>query len=498
MNPILSAMKHWANTTPEKYAFIGQNANGGVESINYRELMVRVTQAGDFLRSLNAQCVALKAENSLAWMIIDLACLYENICMVPVPTFFSASQVQHVLDQSGADVLIGDWPSEGNGGAIEGLKVSTRASSHHNQRLAGTFKITFTSGSTGTPKGVCLSVENLSKVTQSLADSVQVGSSKHMVFLPLSTLLENITGIYVPLMLGVASLIFPGKEIGLSGSSQFDAQRFAQAIATYQPSSLVLTPALLMALIQIVAHQPDLAKSLNFVAVGGARVAAQLIQKAHQLSIPAYEGYGLSECASVVSLNTPAMMKAGTSGQVLNHVQAKVSSDGELWVKGNIALGYLGEPFGDEWLATGDLAELDDGFVTLKGRKKNQIITSFGRNISPEWVESEAQIYLPGCSMIINGEGQEGLTAVVVNRPDLLSGIEQLNLTLPDYAQVKRVVVLTHFTGRNWFTSNGRPKRNEVENWVQTYLSNRDSAATQHNTLTVYRVEASSDVATQC
>lgn len=498
MNPILSAMENWANIAPEKIAFIGQNANGDKASINYRELMMRVIRTAEFLRSLNAQCVALKAENSLAWMIIDLACMYEDICMVPVPTFFSTSQVQHVLDKSGADVLIGDWLYEDSGDVIEGLKVFKRASSNHNQRLVGTFKITFTSGSTGTPKGVCLSVENLSKVTQSLADSVQVGSSKHLVFLPLSTLLENITGIYVPLILGVASLIFPGKEIGLSGSSQFNAQRFAQAIAIYQPSSLVLTPALLMALIQIVAHQPDLAKSLNFVAVGGARVAAQLIQKAHQLSIPAYEGYGLSECASVVSLNTPAMMKAGTSGQILNHVQAKVSSDGELWVKGNIALGYLGEPFHDEWLATGDLAELDDGFVTLKGRKKNQIITSFGRNISPEWIESEAQIYLPGCSMIINGEGMAGLTAVVLNRPNLLSGIEQLNQTLPDYAQVKRVVVLAHFTGLNWFTSNGRPKRNEVENWVQTYLSNSNSAATQHNKLTVYMAATSPDVAAQC
>ncbi|MBO0246669.1 AMP-binding protein, partial [Vibrio sp. Vb0592] len=84
---------------------------------------------------------------------------------------------------------------------------------------------------------------------------------------------------------------------------------------------------------------------LKFVAVGGARVSSQLINTAHALNIPAFEGYGLSEGGSDVCLNTPDTFKAGTCGKPLPHTQIRIAEDGELLVKGNVALGYLNEPF---------------------------------------------------------------------------------------------------------------------------------------------------------
>ncbi|POC05374.1 long-chain acyl-CoA synthetase, partial [Vibrio vulnificus] len=86
----------------------------------------------------------------------------------------------------------------------------------------------------------------------------------HLVLLPLSTLLENITGIYVPLLLGLPSIILPGHKVGLLGSSQFDPALFAKALAYYHPATLVLTPALLMALIGVVHAKPEFAHSLRF------------------------------------------------------------------------------------------------------------------------------------------------------------------------------------------------------------------------------------------
>lgn len=478
MNRILSAINKWARIRPNQIAFTGHDVQGNVVDISYQVLMEQIEQSAHQLSLLHTQCIALKAENSLEWMVIDLACMHANICLIPVPTFFSERQIQHVLHESGASVLIGDWEQYGQPVAsVYGLSAFTRNATPAHQRLAGSIKVTFTSGSTGTPKGVCLSIDNLNQVSQALAHSVDIGANKHLVFLPLSTLLENITGIYVPLLLGVTSLIFKGERIGLKGSNHFDAQSFTHALARYQPSSLVLTPALLLALIKIVQHQPQLATPLKFVAVGGARVAAELIEKAHQLSIPAFEGYGLSECASVVSLNTPKAMKAGSSGKILAHVTAKIEPDGELWVKGNNALGYLGEPFDSDWLATGDLADMDEqGFITLKGRKKNQIITSFGRNISPEWIESEAQTYLPGCSIIVTGEAQLGLTAVIIECEQMVEGIRQLNQTLPDYAKIERLIVQNNFANYpHWFTANGRAKRSIIEAWTREYLAQNAS-----------------------
>lgn len=86
----------------------------------------------------------------------------------------------------------------------------------------------------------------------------------------------------MPLLLGVTSSVLFGESVGLSGSSQFSPTQFANVLSVYQPSSLVLTPALLMALIQVVKQAPELAKSLQWVAVG-ARALRLNLSIAHEL-----------------------------------------------------------------------------------------------------------------------------------------------------------------------------------------------------------------------
>lgn len=479
MNAILEALYNHAQHTPERVAFFGQNANQASLTLTYQELFDRVNQAADKLKQLAPECLALRAENTLDWVIIDLAAMQAGVTIVPVPTFFSPSQVEHTLNQAGVDLLVGEWSEQEKAIAqIEALSVYRIFPSSYSKRLAETSKITFTSGSTGTPKGVCLSDENLVKVAQSLASAIDAKSDTHLVLLPLSTLLENVTGVYVPLLLGVTSAIFPGDQVGLMGSSQFDPAIFARALAVYQPNSLVLTPALLIALIHIAKAQPALAAPLQFVAVGGARVAPELMAAAHQLSIPAYEGYGLSECASVVCLNTPKASLPGSCGKVLDHVAIRLADDGELQVKGNTALGYLGQPFTEEWLATGDLAEIDEnGFVHLLGRKKNQIITSFGRNVSPEWVESQALAFFPGKAFIVTGEAQSALTAIIEPQEKMAEKVALLNATLPDYARIQRLIVVDDLKShRDWFTPNGRFKRAIIEAWVQDFEDDQPTA----------------------
>jgi acyl-CoA synthetase (AMP-forming)/AMP-acid ligase II len=96
--------------------------------------------------------------------------------------------------------------------------------------------------------------------------------------------------------------------------------------------------------------------------------------------------------------------------------------------------------------ATGDLGGLDeDGFLHVLGRKREVLVTSFGRNVSPEWVESELLGHPAVAQAAVTGEGLPSLVAVLVPRPGRAAGlagaVEAANARLPDYARVGAFVV---------------------------------------------------------
>ena len=486
MKTLFETIQKLAEQSPRKIALIGDRyheaddkiVNGKTnEQINYHQLWSEIIATKHALLALDVKCIALRAENSIDWAIIDLACLLAKIAIVPVPLFFTQQQVTHILSSANIDLLIGDWPEhhQQQQSMLSGMPVivvtpqSIETSPLNETILNKTAKITFTSGSTGQPKGVCLSQLHLQQVTQTLADTLSESTlpSRHLVLLPLSTLLENITGLYVPLLLGVTCIIKEGKSVGLIGSSQFDIALFMQALKQFHPQSLVLTPALLMALIHISVINPELIKALRFVAVGGARVASALIKKARSQGIPVYEGYGLSECGSVVSLNSPHSNKIGSCGKVLAHCTVSIAPDGEILVSGANMLGYLGQPLTEKSIHTGDLGYLDkDDFLHINGRKKNVVITPFGRNISPEWIESEAQAYPELQKIVVLGDKNDQLTAFIANaeipQSDLIKTVQIFNQQNPDYASIKKIIVCNDFvTYLNLLTSNGRPRRSE-------------------------------------
>ena len=171
---------------------------------------------------------------------------------------------------------------------------------------------------------------------------------------------------------------------------------------------------------------------------------ASLIVAARRGGLPVYEGYGLSECASVVSLNTPGADRPGTAGRPLPHLRLGVR-DGELTVSGSSFLGYLGAP--DSWrperVRTGDLGALDaDGFVQVQGRRDNLIVTSFGRNLSPEWVEAELLAGPLLGQAVLFGSARPHCVALLWPRdtgtPDAAidDWLAAVNARLPDYARI--------------------------------------------------------------
>jgi acyl-CoA synthetase (AMP-forming)/AMP-acid ligase II len=221
--------------------------------------------------------------------------------------------------------------------------------------------------------------------------------------------------------------------------------------------------------------------SLQFVAVGGAKVSHELLARADAVGIPAYEGYGLSECASVVCLNTPAARRAGTVGRPLPHVRVRVDAAGQVHVAGNTMLGYLGDaPRASlDEIATGDLGVFDaDGYLQLHGRIGNRFITSFGRNVSPEWVECEISQRLAGRPVLVYGESRPyavalvGATAIEATDAVVEAAIDAANAALPNYAQVRQWArAPSPFTfADGTLTANGRLRRQEIHSRLGALL----------------------------
>jgi len=461
---------------PNELALIGD-----IKSYSWSELYDQVISVSDCLHAYSNQVVALYADNSPEWVIIDLACGLANVTLLPLPRFFSKQQLQHAVDTAGTVAIIHQSTdllhnhinlADAVPLNLDDLVLSINVEHSKVELPVATAKITFTSGSTGQPKGVCLSNDQQTVVAKSLLQASGLSEARHLSILPFSTLLENIAGIYAPLLSGGSVIALSQNTLGFNGSSGFDLARLLATINYYQPNSLILLPQLLLALVNAVQQGWQAPNSLKFIAVGGSRVSRVLLEQAQQCGLPVYQGYGLSECCSVVCLNTPQSTQLDSVGKGLEHCQISIE-DNEIVVSGNTFLGYIGQA--DSWnqsqVYTGDLGRIDsDGFLHIEGRRKNLLISSFGRNINPEWIESEllANGLLTQC--VVFGDAQPFCIALVMVRDEatddhtIQQWIDTVNSALPDYAKIKHWIRLHTPLSfeQGLITSNGRPIRTTI------------------------------------
>jgi long-subunit acyl-CoA synthetase (AMP-forming) len=461
----------------------GRVLGDGVE-ISHAGLVERAARLAAALPALGATRLGLLADNGPDWLAADLAAQLAGVPIVPLPLFFTPEQMRAALDGAGVDLLLTDRPgacaelgfARALAAASGSLGAWARAGEATRVTLpAGTGKVTFTSGTTGRPKGVCLSNGHVWRVAGALAGALEhVHSERHLCALPLPVLLENIAGGYVSWLTGATLVVPPLASLGLAGAAGLDVAAFAAAVERWQPHSLILLPQMLKAWVAALEGGLAAPASLRFVAVGGGKVATATLLRARQLGLPVYEGYGLSECASVVALNVPGADRPGSVGRALPHVRLSLSPEHEILVEGERFLGYLGDgasaPSGGP-LATGDLGAVGaDGFVSITGRRKNIYITSFGRNVSPEWPEAELAAEPVIAQAAVFGEAEPQARAVLVpaaagvDDAALAAAVRRANRRLPDYARIARWVrAAGPFTPANGLaTANGRPRREAI------------------------------------
>lgn len=488
MSGILSALREHANKRPDHIALRGKD-----RALSYGELDRAVDTLATQLKEGGARVVGLFGDNLLAWAVADLACLRAGLATVPIPVFFSEGQRRHALVSAGVDTLL--TPHREALAAfpaalpIDQLQVADQPlwrvalnGGAESDEMRGLAKVTYTSGTTGEPKGVKFTRAALEAVVESAAKGVSAqASDRFMALLPMSVLMENLLGFYVAMAAGAEYIVLPMAELGFRGSNRMHVTAMLDAVRRYRVSNMICTPQVVQNMVVALERGAAALPDLQYIGAGGAPIAESMLFRAARVGLPIYQGWGLSECASAVTINTLGANRLGSVGRPLGHVAVRCADDGELFVSGrSLFAGYVGEPLRPEgeWYPTGDLGEVDrDGYVRITGRKKTLIINSFGRNVSPEWVESQLTSRSELSQVAVFGDGRPHLIGVVVpapngNRQSLAQAIEAINLELPDYARLRHWVVaeLPFAVENGQLTVLGKLKREAIHEAYKSQL----------------------------
>lgn len=329
--------------------------------------------------------------------------------------------------------------------------------------------IIYTSGTTGPPKGACLTHANfMAELTATDQIEQQHVGDIMMFFLPLSHVGERIgqfmrirrgiTGAYVsdmkkildeiaeirPTFFGSVPRIFEKAYARIrsevSTAPPIKRKIFAWAEKTGREFSRrrqagqAIPPGL--AIRQAVADRLVFHKvraifggRVQYFLSAAAPIAVEILEFFHACGMVILEGYGQTEVSCFCTLSTPEAFRFGAVGRALPGVELKIADDGEIMVKGDIVFpGYHNQPelnrqtlTEDGWIHTGDIGKIDaDGFLWITGRKKDIIITSGGKNVTPSNIENLLMNHPLIEYAMVHGDRRKFLSALIVLSPDNL------------------------------------------------------------------------------
>lgn len=394
--------------------------------------------------------IAVMGENSYHYLITFLATTNSNNVIVPLDKELTYDELKYLFKKGSCDVLViseaykklvlkfkKDFPNikeiiyigEGKNSITTKIKegsefLAKNSKIYENTKLNNdaTCGILFTSGTTGEPKGVMLSHANIASDVVNTAKAV-TPNGKGLLILPFH---HSFAIIYTNIVLlhGDAMVFCNGLKDFARDMNEFKPQNVALVPLIIEGIySKVMTAAkqkkkdkmlkLLMFLSSILYNfkidvRRKLFKSildnfggeLDLVISGAAPLDPKLIKKFRSLGIEIRQGYGITECSPVLAVCRNNHYNDLSVGKILPNTKIKIDNPdkdgyGEILAKGEIVMkGYYQddaatkEVMKNGWFATGDIGKIDDqGFIFLKGRKKNLIILSNGENVSPEELE---------------------------------------------------------------------------------------------------------------
>jgi long-chain acyl-CoA synthetase len=419
--------------------------------------------------------VAILSENRYEWLIADLAILAAGAASVPLHAPLTATQIQYMLGDCEACAVIASnatqtakidavtaalprprWqitmepmgasviafprrdvhaktlaPTKLSLDRLEQLGRSAPGTIRHDftERFAAIgpsdlASIIYTSGTTGQPKGVMLThgnfLSNAEAMTVALAP-IEPGSI-FFNWLPLSHVYARTVDYYLAIAAGATMALSESADTVVADVTDIRPMHFSSVPRFYEKvlgSLMPLPPETRQAKLHAI-----FGPRLRFLGCGGAALPPAIAEAYRDAGFEVIVGYGLTESSPVIATNRMGANKLGSVGQVIPGVEVKIAADGEILTKGpHVMAGYWNQTdataavIHNGWLATGDLGRLDDdGFLWITGRKKEIIVLSSGKNVSPVQIEGLLLASPLIEQVAVFGDGQPCLTAVVVPR----------------------------------------------------------------------------------
>jgi long-chain acyl-CoA synthetase len=439
----------YPNLPPDQIAYILRDSGSTA-------IFVSTAQQAEKVRAIRRQCPTLR-----------------------VVIGFSASK------ESGVDLTMAEL--EAKGAAAE-----TPASIAEYRRAADAVRpdhlatLIYTSGTTGEPKGVMLTHDNI--YSNVMAGAVQIpfsGDDACLSFLPLSHIFERMAGHYLMMQTGTSiayaesidtvpidmQVVKPTLvlsvprlyekmyarvlENALSGGAVkkqifFWARNVADRWATEKLAGK--TPGGLLGMQYRLAQRLVFSKlkartgsRLRYFVSGGAPLAPEINKFFYAAGLVILEGYGLTETSPVIAVNTPDAFRIGTVGKAFPGVEIMIANDGEICTRGpHVMKGYYNKPEAtaeaiDEggWFHTGDIGQLEDGFLRITDRKKDIIATAGGKKIAPQPIENKVKTNKYVSQAVMIGDKRRfPVLLIVPNWESLEKWARYKNLIWTDRAQL--------------------------------------------------------------
>jgi long-chain acyl-CoA synthetase len=464
--------------------------------------------------------VLLWAENSAEWIAAFYGCMLRGVLAVPLDAAGTAEFAARVAADVHPKLAVGDALLLGKlAAAHAGPEIPTRAFptlafedwlDHLPDAEMGAvsglsqdtpLQILFTSGTTGEPKGIVITHGNV----LASVGPIEAGAQPYMRYerlihplrilhtLPLSHVFGQTMGLWVP----------PIFRAELHFESRLAAPHIVELIRTERISVLAAVPRILALLkAHLEAAHPGLAERValsqklrpwrrwwRFLAVhrefgfkfwafvsGGGALPGPLEQFWNALGFVLVQGYGMTETTALITLNHPFHVAKGTIGKPMAGREVKLAPDGEVLVRGPMISGATwaaGElrPRQEEWLATGDIAELrESGELRFLGRKSEVIVTAAGLNIHPEDIEAaiEEQPEIAACAVVAmetpTGPEPCAVLACRGSGEQAAAAIERANARLAEFQRISRWVLWPEPDLPR--TSTGKVRRKPVAEWL--------------------------------